>query len=142
MRGRSAGHEFLDVDASQMQMGKLLANGSQTHLPGSDLVAYGAAELLEPGGLLALLGGTLGVGNLRNQVHRGQHGYAALEAFSDLRSPPGKAELTVPPDGVTTLAAVRLKQVLSHLLLALARSSHAVQDRRCGLRGKLTDGHG
>jgi hypothetical protein len=142
MRGRSAGHEFLDVDASQVQVGKLFADGRQAHLPGSNLVARGAAEFLEPGGLLALLGGTLGVRNLCNQVHRGQHGYAALEALADLRSPLGKAELTVLPHGVTTFAAVRLKHVLGHLLLALSGCSHAVQRRRCGLRGWLTDGQG
>src|SRR5215471_15559190 len=99
-------------------MRQLGAHFGQPQLPRSKLVARRTTEFFKALRLLTLCGRTLLLGHLYDHGHRGEHVDAPFEALRPLPALRGKPKLTVLPDGVTVLAAVRVEDVVGQLFLA------------------------
>src|SRR5215469_1136195 len=117
-------HVLLNLNASQMHMGKFRPDFGQPHLPRCDLVAERATELFKPRSLLALVGRALIVRYLSDQIHRGEHRNASFETLANLAALVGESELSVLTRDMAALAPMRIKNVLGDFALALTGGCH------------------
>src|SRR6516162_10268257 len=109
MRDGSARNQLLHVHASQVQMRELRSYIGQTQLARRDLVTEGAAELLEAGGLLTLLGRAPVIRHLRNKCHGFEHRDAAFKILPHLLSSGSEAQFSVLAHRVTAFATVSVE---------------------------------
>ena len=117
-----------------MHMRQFRADFSQPHFPGRDFVAKRAAELLKPGGFFFLIWRALIVGYLSDQIHRGEHRDTAFEALTDLPAFLRESEFPVLASNMTTLAAMRIKNIPGDFALALTGGGHPIQYSYVSLR--------
>jgi len=122
-------HVLLNLNASQMHMGKFRPDFGQPHLPRCDLVAERATELFKPRGLLALIGRALIVRYLSDQIHRGEHRDTPCETLANLAAFVRESELPILTSYMAALAAVYIEKVLGDFALAPAGGGHPVQRR-------------
>src|SRR5712692_642932 len=103
-----------------MQRDQLLSRLRQAHAPGGNLVAERAAVLLEMSVLVALLRCPLRLRHMYQDVHRRQQGDAALKVLAELVAALREAELSLPGQRVTPIAAVVFEHKPRELLRAFA----------------------
>ena len=94
-----------------------------------------AAELLEPGSLLALLIRTPALWNLRDGTHGREHRYTSFEIAADLSASCSEPEFSALSHGMAAFAAVSIEHVFGKFLLAFVSGDHSIQSSRHLLRG-------
>jgi len=130
-----------------MQVHQFGPHLGKTHPAWSNLVAKGAAKLLELSRFVMLLVRAAVFRYLRDKAHIRKQANAPFEISCHLLSSGSETQFPILARGVAAIAAVRVEHVPSQLLLTSVSSDHSVQGSRLlsgdlGLRVRSCLGEG